>query len=288
VVYARFLALCLWLAAVWPAAIAAQESAPGSSELRCDDAGCALGPCLTRSVLTDPMNTLRSVRVVPYVADGATRGFKIYGVRAESLPAKLGLHNGDLVTDLNGQPITTPDTALLVAAELQQATRVEIVLTRGGQRVVRTVSLDRSPDDPGVCAPAPAPPTSPPPPAPRPASARDLARDITCKKLHCTLRGDVVERILTNTVQLTAGTRIVPVLREGKARGFELVLNRPGSVFSLLGLRVHDVVKNINGYDISSPDNALAAYASLRDARELTVDIERGGKPVQLRYSIVP
>jgi general secretion pathway protein C len=47
-----------------------------------------------------------------------------------------------------------------------------------------------------------------------------------------------------------------------------------------------DRLQTINGFDMSSPEKALEAYARLRTADKLTVQINRGGKNMNLDYNI--
>jgi general secretion pathway protein C len=47
-------------------------------------------------------------------------------------------------------------------------------------------------------------------------------------------------------------------------------------------------VREINGFDLTSPERALEAYVSLRSATELRVGLLRSGAPVTRTYVIVP
>jgi general secretion pathway protein C len=47
-----------------------------------------------------------------------------------------------------------------------------------------------------------------------------------------------------------------------------------------------DVIQSINGFDMNSPDKALEAYAKLRSASSLDLNIERNGQPVSMHYGI--
>ena len=73
--------------------------------------------------------------------------------------------------------------------------------------------------------------------------------------------------------------RIVPQLREDSVLGF---------VIAGAGLHNGDVIIAINGYDLTTPDKALRAYANLRRMSHYTVDIERGGQRMTLELNPVP
>jgi len=85
---------------------------------------------------------------------------------------------------------------------------------------------------------------------------------------------------------LAMQARIVPSFENGEANGFKLFAIRPGSIYSLMGLRNGDIVHKINGYDLTSPDKALEVYQKLRDAKEMKLDISRRGKNRTLNYKI--
>jgi general secretion pathway protein C len=53
-----------------------------------------------------------------------------------------------------------------------------------------------------------------------------------------------------------------------------------------LGLQNGDLMRTINGFEMSSPDTALEAYARLRSASNLTVAVVRRGQPMNVQYDI--
>jgi hypothetical protein len=58
------------------------------------------------------------------------------------------------------------------------------------------------------------------------------------------------------------------------------------SFFHEMGLRDGDVVKKVDGTAIKGLDDAAAVYARLGKAKKFTVEIERAGAPLTLRYQI--
>lgn len=95
-----------------------------------------------------------------------------------------------------------------------------------------------------------------------------------------------IEKTLSNLNTIATQARIVPAFKNGVAQGFKLFSIRPGSIYARIGIQNGDVIKRINGYDINSPDKALEVYSKLKDAREITVELERRGRPVKKHYSI--
>jgi general secretion pathway protein C len=81
--------------------------------------------------------------------------------------------------------------------------------------------------------------------------------------------------------------RVVPEQRGGKVIGLRLFGIRPGSVLGTLGLRNGDRLESINGFEVASPEKALQAYAQLRNASHLHVQLQRVGKPLELDLNIM-
>jgi general secretion pathway protein C len=96
----------------------------------------------------------------------------------------------------------------------------------------------------------------------------------------------VVDKILENQAELMKQARIVPVQENGRVVGVRLLGVRQDALLGVLGMKNGDVLKTINGFEMGSPEKALEAYARLRTADKLTVQIERDGKTVNLDYNI--
>jgi general secretion pathway protein C len=96
-----------------------------------------------------------------------------------------------------------------------------------------------------------------------------------------------VDKALGDLSSLATQARIVPAFEGGEAVGFKLFSIRPGSLYSKIGIQNGDVISRINGYELNSPDKALEVYQKLKDAKEITVDLKRRGKPTTLNYNIV-
>lgn len=95
-----------------------------------------------------------------------------------------------------------------------------------------------------------------------------------------------VDKALSNLSELATQARVVPAFEGGKTIGFKLFSIRPGSLYSKIGLQNGDVITRINGYEINSPEKGLEIYGKLKDAKQVTVDMKRRGKPMTLDYNI--
>src|SRR4051812_30089099 len=74
----------------------------GRGEVRCQDTCCAIGACLLRDLLNDPMRLASSARIIPSMVDGHPHGFRLAAIRPNTIVQQLGLQNGDTVIGING------------------------------------------------------------------------------------------------------------------------------------------------------------------------------------------
>lgn len=85
-----------------------------------------------KEVMEDMGKILTEARIVPYIKDGETDGYKIFAVRPGSLFERIGLNNGDVIKMVNGMKIKSPQEALELFRQLKDETEFEIVIERGG------------------------------------------------------------------------------------------------------------------------------------------------------------
>jgi general secretion pathway protein C len=96
----------------------------------------------------------------------------------------------------------------------------------------------------------------------------------------------VVDKILQDPIELMKLVRIVPEQENGKVAGIRLFGIRPDTLLGTLGLENGDRLQSINGFDMASPERALEAYARLRTADHLTVQINRRGQNQNIDFNI--
>ena len=166
---------------------------------------------------------------------------------------------------------------------LDQATILRIerrnVFVRNNNRCER-FSLGETKD-------APRPVASPPPPRRGDKGKDGLGKNVqkVNDNEYTIPRGDI-DNILSNLNKIATQARIVPSFRNGKANGFKLFSIRPNSLYAKIGIQNGDIIQKINGYEINSPDKALAIYSKLKDATNISVDLLRRGKKKSLSYNI--
>lgn len=91
---------------------------------------------------------------------------------------------------------------------------------------------------------------------------------------------------LEDLTAISRQARVIPHYRDGKPQGFKIVGVRPNSLYSHIGVRSGDVLKSVNGEEITSPTKALELYEKLKTTDNVTLDVERRGRPTTLEYMI--
>jgi type II secretion system protein C len=102
----------------------------------------------------------------------------------------------------------------------------------------------------------------------------------------CTVDRAFVESLMANPAQLAKQARIVPSQKDGETQGYKLYGIRRGTIPKLLGFKNGDMLKAVNGEDLTSVDKAMGLYTKLRRASNLSVTIERKGKSITKEITI--
>jgi general secretion pathway protein C len=131
--------------------------------------------------------------------------------------------------------------------------------------------------------------TSPTPPVPTPASAEAVPwRGIVRVNDHEFLvDAQTANDVLEDQAGFMRSARVVPEQQNGKVVGVRLFGVTPHSLPGLLGIENGDRIETINGYPISTPENAPSAYSSLRRNSDVRVIVNRHGQTLSLHYRIV-
>ena len=100
---------------------------------------------IAQDVLQDSMNDLNDlmtqVRIRPYFRRGKADGLIVSQIKPDSLFAKLGLMNGDIIASVNGKQMTSPDEAFQFYNSLKSGENVSIEITRRGQKKMFTYDI---------------------------------------------------------------------------------------------------------------------------------------------------
>ena len=97
---------------------------------------------------------------------------------------------------------------------------------------------------------------------------------------------DVLQNSMNDLNDLMTQVRVRPYFRRGKPEGLIVSQIKSGSVFSKLGLMNGDIIANVNGKQMSSPEEAFQFYNSLKSGKAVSIEITRRGKKKMFTYDI--
>ena len=100
------------------------------------------------------------------------------------------------------------------------------------------------------------------------------------------IQRSLVDKALANQGSLMKAARVIPHDENGRVVGVKLYGIRRTSLLGRLGVRNGDMLRTINGFDMTSPDTALQAYSVLRTANKLTLAIKRQNNEMTIEYNI--
>ena len=76
---------------------------------------------------------MRQVKIRPHFLNGKPDGLFISNIQKDSIFARLGLRNGDILTGVNGKNIQSVDDALKLYQELKSSSDVAVQIKRKGE-----------------------------------------------------------------------------------------------------------------------------------------------------------
>ena len=95
-----------------------------------------------------------------------------------------------------------------------------------------------------------------------------------------------VEQLTGNLNQFMTQVRLIPFFEGNKSAGYRIAAIRPGTTFERLGFQGGDVLQQVNGLDLSSPEKIATIFQNLKDEKKVSVNILRQGKKNTLTYEI--
>ena len=85
-----------------------------------------------QQTMENPAQFFSQMRALPHFVNGKTDGFSISQVAPGSVFEQLGLQNGDLLTSIDGQPVTNPMQAMGLIQAVKTASAIDLTVNRGG------------------------------------------------------------------------------------------------------------------------------------------------------------
>jgi general secretion pathway protein C len=89
-----------------------------------------------------------------------------------------------------------------------------------------------------------------------------------------------------NMSQILTQARALPYVEQGKTVGFRISEIVPGSLYEKIGLQNGDVIQRVNAQDVDDPSKFFQLYQGLRNERNISIDLIRGGQRQTLNYDI--
>jgi general secretion pathway protein C len=175
-------------------------------------------------------------------------------------------------------------------AILSSIERDKVWLTRGSEREMLEIlpvgSKTRAPLSPPVAGARSAPPGAPQAAATTPSQG---VGDIRVERLgdnRYSIDEAGVTQLTTNINQYMTQVRLIPYFEGNKSAGYRIAAIRPGTTFEQLGFQGGDVLQQVNGLDVSSPEKLYTIFQSLKDEKKVSVNVLRQGQKNTLTYEI--
>ncbi len=102
---------------------------------------CVVDKAFVEKLLQNPASLAKQARIIPAMKDGETRGFKFYGIRRDSLPKLIGFKNGDMLTGVNGEELTSMDKAMGLYTKLRHASNLSVTIERKGKTINKEIQI---------------------------------------------------------------------------------------------------------------------------------------------------
>ena len=174
-------------------------------------------------------------------------------------------------------------------AFLSSIERDKVWLTRGAERVMLEI-LPVGSKARASLAPPVAGPRSAAPGAPQAAgTSTPPTGDIRVERLadnRFSIDEAGVTSLTTNINQYMTQVRLIPFFEGNKSAGYRIAAIRPGTTFEQLGFQGGDVLQQVNGLDVSSPEKLYTIFQNLKDEKKVSVNILRQGQKNTLTYEI--
>jgi general secretion pathway protein C len=120
------------------------EALPGARDaIQCANGHCRVDGKFVDELLANPGGLVGQARIRPVAGEARLRGFGFSGIKKNSLPGMLGLKNGDVLTEVNGQELASMDDALKLYTRLRSASHLSATVERKGKTRQITVEIER-------------------------------------------------------------------------------------------------------------------------------------------------
>lgn len=183
-------------------------------------------------------------------------------VIADSPADTAGLEAGDVITQLNGEPVTDAASFVESVQTLEVGAEVVLTITRDGDESEVTATLGA-------------------------AALEDFLQILPVMPGRGDRRGDDDkddERGRGNTFRFGQGALGIQI--EDTDQGVTVTEVVKGSLAQSLGIQKGDIIKAIGGTEVTTSDDVRSAVRDALEAGDLSLTLERDGNTVQLSFSM--
>jgi len=127
-----------------PAPALARRPAPRSSNFQRPTAGGNAQQLrrVRETLLNNPQEALKLIRAQPVMDGGQLKGYRVTPGRDRRIFSSVGLRPGDIVTSVNGVPLSNPAQMGKLFDQLTSARRLDVTIERGGQQSQLSLDLE--------------------------------------------------------------------------------------------------------------------------------------------------
>ncbi len=189
---------------------------------------------------------------------------------------------GSLAVIKSGQEVKTYRLGDKVpgGGQLEEISRLSVQI-RGPDGSLQVLSLfaEPAPPDKRAAARSPAAPAAP--------AGNPVAGEIRpVGENRWVIPQSVAEEARGNINELLKQARVEPNIVNGKTEGFVVRMIQPRSLLAGLGIQRGDVLMQINGVALDSPEKALQVFQQLREAKNISIGLLRNGSSFSFEYEI--
>jgi general secretion pathway protein C len=83
--------------------------------------------------MTDVASLMTQVKIQPHMENGVSAGLSLSSIKPNSIFRRMGLRNGDVITGVDGNEISTVDDALRLVDNLRSSSNLSVQLKRRGR-----------------------------------------------------------------------------------------------------------------------------------------------------------
>ncbi|HEX6245797.1 MAG TPA: type II secretion system protein GspC [Polyangiales bacterium] len=208
------------------------------------------------------------------------------------VPRRPELSFASISTGVEGKTMLYRQGQSIEGHEVVGIREQRVFLRPSGRPLCQTAMFTPPPS----AAPPPPPPPPPaanageerPPPAPKSSiSEEELNAGITqVSDTNYSVSRTLLDKVLSAQSELMRAARVIPYEENGRVVGVKVYGIRRAALLGKLGIQNGDVLRTINGFDLSSPDSALEAYTKLRSMDQFSIAMIRRGQPRTMEYQV--